>query len=154
MQRRRILELTLGGAALVAVAVAVGISLGSSGGDASSSAEGSAADALTVAGDVAYRERIAWPAGAVVTVRIEDVSRADAPSTVLAEQQIVDATGIPVPFELSVPRAQVPPHARLAIRAQITVDGALRWTTDTFLPVPTDTPVPPQHLLLVGVRQP
>ena len=45
----------------------------------------SAADFVTVSGSAAYLQRIAMPPDAVLTVRVEDVSRADAPATVLAE---------------------------------------------------------------------
>ena len=37
----------------------------------------------TVTGTVLFRERIALPPGAVVTVRVNDVSRVDAPASVL-----------------------------------------------------------------------
>ncbi|MGW0175305.1 YbaY family lipoprotein [Rhodococcus sp. NPDC003322] len=112
-----------------------------------------APDPLTVTGDVLYRERIAWPRGAVVTVTLEDVSRMDVPATVLATQRITDATGVPVPFTLTTDRAAIDGRARLAVRARIDVDGELHWTTDTAHPVPTAGPVPEQHLLLVGVRR-
>jgi putative lipoprotein len=41
-----------------------------------------------VTGEVLYRERIALPPSAIVNVQLEDVSLADAPSVVIAEQQI------------------------------------------------------------------
>ncbi|TQF66347.1 hypothetical protein FK531_17715 [Rhodococcus spelaei] len=149
MRTRRILELVLGVGALIAVVAAVGMSLGSSGDTGSQGSD--ARDTVTVTGDVLYRERIAWPEGAVVTVRLEDVSRADAPSTVLAEQRITDATGVPVPFELTADRASIEPNARVNVSARIEVNGELRWISDTAHPVPTAGPVPPVHLLLVGV---
>ncbi|MFE3293137.1 YbaY family lipoprotein [Rhodococcus sp. NPDC059234] len=152
MRTRRILELVLGVGALIAVVAAVGMSLGSSG---VSEANGrDVRDELTVTGDVAYRERIAWPEGAVVTVRLEDVSRADAPSVVLAEQRITDATGVPVPFQLTADRGVIDPRARLNVSARIEVDGALRWITDTAHTVPVDGSVPAAHLLVVGVPNP
>jgi len=42
---------------------------------------GSADELLTVTGEATYRQRIALPQDAVITVRIEDVSRADAAAT-------------------------------------------------------------------------
>lgn len=150
MQTRRILELVLGVAALIAVVAAVVVSLGAT----SETEEAySVDDTLTVTGNVLYRERVAFPENAVVTVRLEDISRADAPSTVLAEQRIEDATGVPVPFELSAYRTAIDPRARLAVRAQIEVDGALRWTTDTVNSIPVEGGVPPQELVLVSVPQ-
>ncbi|MFC7450227.1 YbaY family lipoprotein [Rhodococcus daqingensis] len=150
MQTRRILELVLGAAALIAVLAAVVVSIGSTSQTAQAD---SVDDTLTVTGNVSYRERIAFPENAVVTVRLEDISLADAPSTVLAEQRIEDATGVPVPFELAAYRDAIDPRARLAVRAQIEVDGALRWTTDTVHPIPVEGDAPAQELILVAVPQ-
>ncbi|TJZ78219.1 hypothetical protein FCG67_09060 [Rhodococcus oryzae] len=150
VQTRRILELTLGAAALIAVVAAVVVSIGSTPETAQAD---SVDDTLTVTGNVSYRERIAFPENAVVTVRLEDISLADAPATLLAEQRIEDATGVPVPFELAAYRDAIDPRARLAIRAQIEVDGALRWTTDTVHPIPVEGDVQAQELILVAVPQ-
>ncbi len=48
--------------------------------------ESAEASMKTITGTVAYRERIALPPNAVVTVTLEDVSLADAPSKLLAKQ--------------------------------------------------------------------
>ena len=60
-----------------------------------------------VTGSVTYRERIALPPTAVVTVRLVDVSRADAPSVLIAEQVIRCAIGFGdlVPARLEAERA-------------------------------------------------
>jgi putative lipoprotein len=150
VQTRRILELTLGAAALIAVVAAVVVSIGSTPETAQAD---SVDDTLTVTGNVSYRERIAFPENAVVTVRLEDISLADAPATLLAEQRIEDATGVPVPFELAAYRDAIDPGTRLAVRAQIEVDGTLRWTTDTVHPIPVEGAVPAQELILVAVPQ-
>ena len=47
------------------------------------------ATTATVTGTVTYKERIALPPeGVVVTVKVEDVSRADAPAVTVGEQII------------------------------------------------------------------
>lgn len=43
----------------------------------------------SITGSVAYRERIALPDNAVVTVYLQDVSLADAPATVIAKQNFI-----------------------------------------------------------------
>ena len=53
--------------------------------DASQAAERS------VKGEVVYRERIALPSNALVTVQLVDVSVADAPAAIVAEQKITPA---------------------------------------------------------------
>lgn len=79
-----------------------------------------------------YRERIMLPPGHVLTVRIEDVSRADAPAVVLAEGS-EPLTGAP-PYRVSLgfPTAQIDPRHTYAARAEIRdVTGALVFITDT-----------------------
>ena len=43
------------------------------------------AQAATIRGSAAYRERMALPPGAVLAVALQDISRADAPAETLAE---------------------------------------------------------------------
>jgi uncharacterized lipoprotein YbaY/heat shock protein HslJ/uncharacterized lipoprotein NlpE involved in copper resistance len=85
---------------------------------------------VTVRGSAAYRQRIAMPPDAVLTVRVEDVSRADAPAPVLAEtSEPFGARQVPIPFSLEVPSKAIDPRFSYAVRATITVDGQLRYTT-------------------------
>jgi uncharacterized lipoprotein YbaY len=104
------------------------------------SAESQDADAppLVVRGAALYRERVAMLPGSTLTVTVEDVSRADSPGVVLAEQRIEDPPNVPVPFELAVDRSAVGPNAALSVRASITQDGTLQWTSDIHHPVPMD----------------
>jgi putative lipoprotein len=54
-----------------------------------------------IRGTAAYRERMALPPGAVLEVRLEDVSRADAPAELLASATIVTDRQVPIPFALA-----------------------------------------------------
>ncbi len=88
-----------------------------------------------ITGTVTYRQRIALPADSVIDVSLQDVSRADAPAEILASQTIT-TTGenVPIPFELTYDPAQVDPRFTYALRARITMDGELRWTsTEAYL---------------------
>ncbi len=59
-------------------------------------------DFVIVSGSAAYRQRIAMPPDAVLTVRVEDVSRADAPAPVLAEtSEPFGARQVPIAFSLN-----------------------------------------------------
>lgn len=81
-------------------------------------------------GTVSYLQRSALPDDAVVQVKLVDVSRADAPATVLAEQKIV--TGgkqVPIPFELKYDPATIDPRFTYAVQARIEVSGQLRFIT-------------------------
>ncbi len=94
--------------------------------------------AATVSGTVSYRQRIALPSDAILVVRLEDVSRADAPSTVVAEQTIETAgQQVPIAFTLTYEPDQIQPQNRYVVRAQIFYGDQLRWTSTTAYPVIT-----------------
>lgn len=97
-------------------------------------------DMVTVTGEATYRERIALPPDAVMTVRIEDVSHADAPAPVLAEESYpAEGRQVPLPFAVEVPRAALEGAVSTSARVRIEDgDGRLMWITDTRTPV---TPV-------------
>src|SRR3546814_20285397 len=83
-------------------------------------------------GRLTYRERIALPPGSVAEVTLRDVSRADAPSTILARQTIpLEGRQVPVPFDLKVDRAQLQSGMRYSVRGVIRDrEGRMLWTTD------------------------
>lgn len=86
-----------------------------------------------VTGTAAYRERILLPPGHVLTVRLEDVSRADAPSQTLAEQVTpLEGRAPPYPFALAYDPGDIQTNHSYAVRAEIRDPaGRLRFTTDT-----------------------
>ncbi|WP_299691290.1 YbaY family lipoprotein [uncultured Vibrio sp.] len=121
---------------------------------ANASQEAVAQYTQVISGTVAYRERIALPDNAVVTVTLEDVSLADAPSQVIATQEFTtDGKQVPFAFELGYDDDKINATHRYNLRATIHVDGQLRFTTDTIRSVITDVENT-QHvdLRLVGVR--
>jgi len=81
-------------------------------------------------GSVLYRERIALPPTAAVTVRLEDVALADAPATVIAETRFVPEGGPPYAFALDYDPARLDRRGVHVVRARIEVDGRL-WFTNT-----------------------
>jgi len=83
-----------------------------------------------VTGTVTYRQRIALAPGSTVRVTLEDVSRADAPATLIAEQTIRPEGQVPIPFTLEYDPARIDPIHRYAVRAHIRdADGRLRWSS-------------------------
>ena len=79
-----------------------------------------------------YRERIMLPPGHVLTVRVEDVSPADAPAKVLAETGEPLAGAPPYRVTLGFPTSQIDPRHTYAARAEIRdAAGALVFVTDT-----------------------
>lgn len=91
-----------------------------------------------VTGSVTYRERIALPPTAAVTVRLVDVSLADAPSVLIAEQ-VIRTEGRQVPFEfaLAYDASRILPSHTYAVQVRIEDGGKLLFISDTMNPVIT-----------------
>ena len=70
---------------------------------------GAEADKLIVSGSVFYPQRVALPEGTVLTVQVRDISLADAPSVLVAEQIIGVTQQVPIPFDLTVDPADLDP---------------------------------------------
>jgi putative lipoprotein len=86
----------------------------------------------TVTGTVSYRQRIALPPAAVFQVQLLDVSLADAPDKMLAEEKItLGNRQDPVPFTLKFDPAKLNHSHTYSVSARILVDGELRFTSDT-----------------------
>ena len=94
------------------------------------------ATSVVLRGVVTYRARVALPPGTRITVRLADVSRADAPATVIA-QQLIHASGeqVPIPFTLSVARNRLEPGRRYAVQARVEQAGELWFLTTAAQPV-------------------
>lgn len=80
-------------------------------------------------GEVFYLQRIALPPSATLSVSLQDVSLADAPAVVLAEQKGPVKGQVPLPFHLSYDPAQVKPGHRYSVSARIEVNGELMFIT-------------------------
>lgn len=87
-----------------------------------------------VTGTATYRERMALPPQAVFEASVVDIARADAASAVLASVR-VESPQVPVRFSIPVDPAHLQPGGRYALRARITLDGRLMFTSDTVHPV-------------------
>jgi putative lipoprotein len=91
-----------------------------------------------ITGTVSCRERSALPSGAVVNVRLQDVSLQDAPAKLVSEVNIHTA-GKQIPFHFRLPYASVdidPSHS-YAVSATIQADGKLLFISTTSYPVIT-----------------
>lgn len=94
--------------------------------------------AAKVTGTISYRERIALPPEALITVRLVDVSRADAPALLLGEQ-VFEAGGRQVPFRFEIPYdpAGIDERMSCAVQARIEAEGRLLFVSDRHYPVIT-----------------
>lgn len=77
-----------------------------------------AAAEAQVTGTVTYRERIALPPDAVLTVKLVDVSLQDVAATVLSQAQLA-MTGVPASFALDYDADQIAPGHSYAVQARI-----------------------------------
>ncbi len=95
-------------------------------------------ETASVTGTVTYLQRVALTPGAVVEVKLLDVSRADAPSVTIAEQVIKPAgRQVPIEFELRYDPRRIEQGHRYAVRARILEGVKLRFTSTQVYPVIT-----------------
>jgi putative lipoprotein len=85
----------------------------------------------TLKGELMYRERIALPPNAVLSVQLADVSLADASAVVIGERKVAPAGQVPIKFEISFDPAVIRPGMIYALQARITVDDRLLFISDT-----------------------
>jgi uncharacterized lipoprotein YbaY/heat shock protein HslJ/uncharacterized lipoprotein NlpE involved in copper resistance len=82
-----------------------------------------------ISGTVTYREKIALPATSVVEIRLEDVTRPDAAAPVVATVRVEHPSQVPIRFELPYDPATLDARGRYAVRATITDEGAIQFTS-------------------------
>jgi putative lipoprotein len=106
-------------------------------GDSAETGDGASPDTGQVTGTLMYRERIALPPGAVAEVWLLDTSLADAPAVEIAYQKIEDPGSPPIPFVLDYDPSKIDERMQYGVRATISHDGQLLFTSDTHYPVLT-----------------
>ena len=109
------------------------------------------AEERKIQGEVTYRERIALPPNAVLTVQFRDVSLADAPAAIIAERKIEPAGQVPIQFELAFDPAVIQPKTTYALQARITVDDQLWFVNDDRHTIDPNA-IGPQSLILKSAR--
>jgi putative lipoprotein len=89
--------------------------------------------AVSVTGNITYRERMALPPTAQIEIQLSDVSLMDAPSKTIAQQSFTaDGRQVPFPFTLTVDERRLDPRGSYAVSARITdASGKLMFITDT-----------------------
>ena len=91
----------------------------------------------TVTGTVTYLQRIALTPGAVIEVKLLDVSRPDAPATI--SEQTIRPVGqqVPIAFVLPYDPSRIEHRGRYVVRARILEDGKLLFINEKDYPVIT-----------------
>ncbi len=103
---------------------------------------------INITGSIAYRARIALPPDAVLVIRVQDTSRADAPAFTLAEQRIeLAGLQVPIPFKMTVDRDLLRKNARITVAARVQRGNTLLFINDTSYPALIDGQ--PRHVEMV-----
>lgn len=93
----------------------------------------------TITGNVYYLQRIALAPGSKVEVNLQDTSLADAPAKTLGSFTLVTTEeNVPIPFSISYNPKDILAKHTYTLRAKITQNGELAWTSDTNIPVITN----------------
>lgn len=108
---------------------------------ACSAPKGKLPEQASLSGTVTYRERIALPPGAQVTVQLQDQSLQDVKATVVAETTFEVNTGPPYPFTLDYYPPQIVPGRTYGLSVRITVADQLWFINDTHIPAFSGTAV-------------
>ena len=83
-------------------------------------------------GSITYGKGDILPAGAALTVELRDVSKADAPSVLIARQVIPDPGPPSTAFRLDYRRADLDPRNTYSVSARVeTAEGKLLFINDT-----------------------
>lgn len=99
----------------------------------------SGATSSKITGTITYRVRMALSPDASIDVRLEDVSIADAPAKVVAENMFASlGQQVPIPFKLPYDPQAIQPSHRYSLRVQIKLGEDLLFTTTRAYPVLTN----------------
>jgi putative lipoprotein len=86
----------------------------------------------TLNGTLSYRLRIAIPPETEATVRLVDVSRADAPATVIAETRFkTGGRQVPLPFRLEYDPARIDPRMHYAVSGELRAGARILFLNTT-----------------------
>lgn len=81
----------------------------------------------SVSGIVTYRERIALPPNATLTIKLQDTSKQDVAAMLIAEKTIDLTTSPPWDFNLHYDPSKLDEKGRYSLQARVEVDGQLRF---------------------------
>ena len=92
----------------------------------------------TIRGTITYRERIALPPGAVIKIKLLDVSRQDTAAIEIASRSIT-TTGeqVPIIFDLPYDTSKIEERYTYVVRSEIYLNDQLSFTTTQSYPVIT-----------------
>lgn len=96
-----------------------------------------------ISGRVFYYSRAALPADAVLTIRVQNITRTDARPRTLAEQQIeLNNQVVPISFQTTIDRDLIGKKGRVTVSAHIAQNGKVLFSNKTpYLAMRQDQPI-------------
>jgi putative lipoprotein len=114
------------------------------------SAQGTAA----VSGTLTYRERVALPANAIVTVQIAELRAGSTPQVIAEQRFTTNGAQPPFRYTIAYDPTRINNSAQYTIQSNISVDGQVRFRTNQVYRVITGgAPVSDVNIILVGSGQ-
>ena len=110
-------------------------------------------EANMIAGKIISANATSLPSGAVVYVRLDDISLMDASSVTIAKQTITDASTFPISFHFAYNPKDIKSNARYTLTVKIQKGDKLLYITDTFIPLFGDGSLKNLQNLKVPVKQ-
>lgn len=107
-----------------------------------------------IRGSATYRERIALPPGTTLEVELLDVSKADAPSVLIASDSIPVLRQVPIAFALTYDPALIDEKNRYALTAKLMHAGGVLFRSTAITPVLTHGAKGAPEILLVQSQEP
>ena len=95
----------------------------------------------SIEGNVVYRERMALRPGSEIEVQLQDISKADAPASVLATVVLTPTSGPPFPFTIDYDPSEIDKRLRYALRATISRQGKMQFSSTDYIDPFTGNPV-------------
>jgi putative lipoprotein len=114
----------------------------------------SAQSPAAVSGTLTYRERVALPANAIVTVQIAELRAGAAPQVIAEQRFTTNGAQPPFRYTISYDPARINASAQYTIQSNISVDGQARFSTNQVYRVITGgAPVSDVNIVLVSSGQ-
>lgn len=101
---------------------------------------------VEIQGEVWYKERIALPAEAVISIKVQDVSLMDTPAVVIAEFERSDIS-TPTPFQFLINRDQFEVGHTYTVGARISLNDKLIFINKQAYRIDLDSAEPMSVLL-------
>ncbi|MGC3834130.1 YbaY family lipoprotein [Moritella viscosa] len=106
----------------------------------------------SITANVFYRQRIALPPGAQVSLVLEDISKMDVAAEIIAQQTITAVGFPPYKIDLRYNAAKIKPQHRYALRAQIELGGQLLFINTEQVDAFSNQSAKPTEILVSQVR--